>query len=126
MGLNNNIASTSYMARILGADGGSGSGAFFKLDDAGAPARSTGWHLLEARISDNDVKFYVDTILSKTVNTSATTDRSLDTVKVGSNLSAGQVAYFDDVYVERTTVPEPASISVLALGTLIGLRRRRA
>src|SRR5204863_6951215 len=73
MGLNNNLASTFYMARILGGDGGSGVSAFFALNDAGAPTRSTGWHSLEADIGDNDVKYFVDGILSKTVNTSGLT-----------------------------------------------------
>jgi hypothetical protein len=127
LGLNNNIASTKYMARILGGDGGSGVSAFFQLNDAGSPDRSTGWHTLEADISDNDVKYYVDGILSKTVNTSALTDRSLDTAKVGSNLSSVQVAYFDDFYVERMAVPEPATFVVLCAGALaILVRRRRA
>jgi hypothetical protein len=115
LGLNNNIASTKYMARILGADGGSGLNAFFKLDGAGSPDRSTGWHTLEADISDTSVNYYVDSILSKTVDITALTDRSFDSVRVGSNLSAGAVAYFDDVQVERVAVPEP---SALALGLL--------
>jgi hypothetical protein len=129
MGLNNNIASTNYMARILGGDGGTGVSAFFKLDDVGAPGRTTGWHTLEADITDNDVKYFIDGILSKTVNTSALTDRSLDTVRVGSNLTAGQVAYFDDVYVERVVavVPEPSAcaLMVLGLGALVVRRRHR-
>jgi hypothetical protein len=126
MGLNNNISSTFYMARILGGDGGSGVGAFFKLDGAGAPTRTTGWHTLEADITDNSVRYYVDSILSKTVDISGVTDRSLDSVKVGSNLSATQVAYFDDIYVERLTAPEPsmAAFGLLA-GALTLLRRRR-
>ncbi len=118
IGLNNNISSTYYMARILGGDGGNGAGAFFSLDAAGAPTRSTGWHSLEADIGDTTVQYYVDGILSKTVSISAVTDRSLDTVRVGSNLSAGQVAYYDDIYVARVAVPEP---SVLALGLVGGL-----
>jgi len=117
LGLNNNISSTNYMARVLGFDGGNGSGAFFALNDPGAPARSTGWHSLEADIGDNTVQYYVDGILSKTINISALTDRSLDTVKLGSNLTSTQVAYFDDVYVARVTVPEP---SPLALSLLAG------
>lgn len=128
MGLNNNITSSHYMARILGADGGTGSGAFFKLDGVGAPVRSIGWHTLEARISDNTVDYYVDTILSKSVNISALTDRSLDTVKVGSNLSSTQVAYFDNVYVARVAVaPEPATGALLGIGlsALVALRRAR-
>jgi MYXO-CTERM domain-containing protein len=127
MGLNNNIASTYYMARILGGDGGAGVSAFFKLDGAGAPTRTTGWHTLEADIKDTSVNYYVDGILSKTVDITALTDRSLDTVRVGSALSSTQVAYFDDIYVERLTVPEPsvAALGLLGAGALAMLRRRR-
>jgi len=126
MGLNNNIASTFYMARILGGDGGAGVSAFFKLDGAGAPTRTTGWHTLEADIGDTSVNYYVDGILSKTVDISGLTDRSLDTVKVGSNLSATQVAYFDDIHVERSSVPEPtvAGLGLLA-GAIMALRGPR-
>jgi hypothetical protein len=126
MGLNNNIASTFYMARILGGDGGAGVSSFFKLDGPGAPTRSTGWHTLEADIADNSVSYYVDGILSKTVDTTAVTDRSLDTVKVGSNLSSTQVAYFDDIHVERMSVPEPTVAGFSLLGALVLLRRRRS
>jgi len=118
MGLNNNIASTFYMARILGGDGGTGASAFFPLNDSGAPSRSTGWHSLEADIGDNSVQYYVDGILSKTVNISALTDRSLDTVRLGSNLSATQVAYFDDIHVERIAIPEPSALALSLLGGL--------
>lgn len=127
MGLNNNIASSYYMARILGFDGGAGASAFFKLDGVGAPTRSTGWHTLEAQISDNAVNYYVDGILSKSLDTTTLTDRSLDTVKVGSNLSSAQVAYFDNVFVARVAVPEPSAAALLGIGlsSLIALRRAR-
>ena len=39
LGLNNNLASTNYMARILGGDGGSGVSAFFALN-----ARVMAWY----------------------------------------------------------------------------------
>lgn len=119
MGLNNNIASSFYMARIQGFDGGSGVNLFFKLDGVGAPTRTIGWHTLEARITDNSVDYFVDSILSRTVNISAVTDRSLDTVKIGSNLSSTQVAYYDNIFVARTAVPEPGVLSLAALG-LVG------
>ncbi len=128
MGLNNNIASTYYMARILGGDGGTGAGVFFKLDGVGAPTRTTGWHTLELQLTDNFATYYVDSILSKTVDISALTDRSLDYVKVGSNLSSTQVAYFDNFWVERiVVVPEPGSFALMALGfgAFLGIRRFR-
>ena len=118
MGLNNNLTGNKYMARILGFDGGAGVSAFFKLDDVGSPIRSTGWHSLEADISDNAVVYYVDGILSKTVNTTALTDRSLDTIRLGSAVTSTTVAYYDDLRVERLVVPEPSSV---ALGLLGGL-----
>jgi hypothetical protein len=125
MGLNNNIASSHYMARILGFDGGSGAGSFFKLDGVGAPTRSTGWNTLEAQISDTSISYYVNGILSKTLDISALTDRSLDTVKIGSNLSSTQIAYFDNIYVARMAVPEPSALSLAAIGLGALLLRRK-
>ena len=101
-----------------------GVSAFFKLDGGGV-VRSTGWHSLEADIGDSSVSYYVDGILSKTVDISALTDRSLDTVKIGSNLTSTSAAYFDDVYVERLTVPEPSVLSFGLMGGIWFLARRR-
>ncbi len=111
------------MVRILGADGGAGTGAFFKLDDSGAPTRSVGWHTLEADISDNGVKYYVDSILSKTVNISSLTDRSLDTVKLGSNLSSTCGRLLRRRL--RWRVPEPACFDVDGIGLHRAAGRRR-
>lgn len=125
LGLNNNLVSNKYMARIVGIDGGSGVSAFFKLDGAGSPNRSTGWHTLQALIKDNSIDFSVDGVLSKTVTYASTVvDRSYERVRLGSNLSSTQVAYFDDAYVEVT--PEPATLAILALGGLAAIRRKRA
>lgn len=129
LGLNNNIASNSYMARVLGVDGGSGTvGAFFKLDGVGAPTRSTGWHNLAVEIGVNKLDFYVDGVLAKslTPTSAAFPIRAYDTVKLGSNLSAGQAAYYDNVVV--SVVPEPTGIlacGAVAFGLGSLLRRRR-
>jgi hypothetical protein len=124
LGLSNNIASTLYMARVLGFDGGTGSGAFFQL--AGTPTRTTGWHLLEADVStdgtNNSIKFFVDGVLSTTVATGFTL-RAYDTVRLGSGLTATQPAAFDDVLVQVAPVPEPTSLCLIGVAGL-GLIRR--
>jgi hypothetical protein len=97
----------------------------FKLDGVGAPTRSTGWHTLEAQISDTSISYYVNGILSKTFDISGLTDRSLDTVKIGSNLSSTQTAYFDNVFVARVAVPEPSALSLAAIGLGALLLRRK-
>jgi hypothetical protein len=125
MGLNNNIVSSNYMARIVGSDGGQGLAAFFKLDGTGVPTRSTGWHSLKTVIDPNGISFYVDDVFSKTVAHGAGgTARSYDLVRIGSNLTSTTQAFFDDVLVSTDPVPEPGVFAPLAfLG--LGLARRR-
>lgn len=125
MGLNNNLISTAdggnfYMARVLGHNGG----AYFKLNDPGAPLRSTGWHNLRVEISDLAFNFYVDNILSEVVpqGGGAGTLRSYDVVRVGSGVSSAAIAFYDNVSV--TTIPEP-SLLALGLAGLTGVLRRR-
>jgi hypothetical protein len=130
MGLNNNLTSAQeggnyYMARILGANSNGGTaGAYFKLNDAGAPLRSTGWHNLAVEISDVDFKFYVDGILAETTPQGALLLRSYDVVRLGSGLSSTAEAFYDNVTVE--TIPEPSALALLVLGGagLLMLRRR--
>lgn len=106
MGLNNNQTSAEnggnyYMGRILGytpSDTGGSSGSFFKLNDASAPLRSTGWHNLKVIFTHAEFKFYVDNILSKTV-TNTVTLRSYDVVRLGSGLTSTTIANFDNVLV---------------------------
>ncbi|MEO7514200.1 MAG: hypothetical protein ABIW93_00190 [Verrucomicrobiota bacterium] len=114
MGLNNNLSSTAeggnyYMARLLGLAGNTGGtvSAFFKLNDAAAPLRSTGWHNLKVVITDTEFKFYVDSILSKTVPNTGTL-RSYDVVRLGSGLSSVAVANFDNVLVSIPGIAGPS------------------
>jgi hypothetical protein len=128
LGLSNNIASTLYMARVLGFDGGNGSGAFFQL--AGTPTRSTGFHLLEAIVSTdgttNSINFFVDGTPSTTVATGFTL-RAYDSVRLGSGLTSAQPAAFDDVLVQvPSALPEPTSLALLGLaGVGFVVRRSR-
>lgn len=128
MGLNNNLLSTAgggnyYMARILGIDGGEGASNYFKLNDAGAPLRSTGWANLRVDISDTNFQFFVNDTLSKTIANTATL-RSYDVVRIGSGLSSTTAANIDNVSV--SVVPEPAFCALALLGFGVsGLAMRR-
>jgi hypothetical protein len=153
LGLNNNQAATDsggnyYMARVLGfahtavdpeggpneAAGGTGSGAYFKLNDYGVGLRSIGWHNLKLVITtDNtaqgaDLLFYVDNQLAETVANvgDATALRSYDNIALGSGLSnGGAEAFFDNMQLQL--LPEPGSLAVIGLGAVaLGARRRRA
>lgn len=133
MGLNNNLTSAAdggnyYMARILGADGGTGASAYFKLNNPGSPLRSTGWHNLRVDISNVVFNFYVDGFLAQTITNSGTA-RSYEVVRLGSGLSAAATANFDNARLETFQVPEPATLALAGMG-LIGLcsvaRRKNA
>jgi len=123
MGMNNNLTNTppKYMARILGVNGSG----YFKLDDAGSPDRSLGWHELKALISPTDVKFYVDGILSKTQSGLSLGGKNYDTLRLGSGLSSTAEAFYDDMTVATVAAPEPGALSLLAVVAIPFLRRRR-
>jgi hypothetical protein len=128
MGINNNITNASgagprYMARVLGVDGGTGAGAYFKLDAVGAPARSQGWHELKAVIGAGTIDFYVDGIFAK--NVAGVTARQYDNIRLGSGLSSTSGVNFDDMHLDNNTVPEPASLVLAAVGLALFARRRR-
>lgn len=126
IGLNNNLTAAQdggnfYMARILGFNGG----AFFKLNDAGSVLRSTGWHNLKVVIDDLNYKFYVDNSLAETVSQTGLTLRSYDTLRLGTGLTSLNEAGYDNFFVGTAPAPEPATVGLLAVGTMGLLTRRR-
>jgi len=148
LGLNNNLLTTQdggnyYMARILGytptflpptgttANPAPTSGAYFKLNDPGtAPLRTTGWHNLKLEVTASgaaqDYRFYVDSILSKTVTGVGTTLRSYDNIRIGAGLTSISSSNYDNMYLETgVALPEPMALGILGMGSLMMLRRRR-
>ncbi len=108
---------TKYKARVAY---GTGVG-WFNLNAPGAPSRSEGWHKFSMVVKSNVVEFYVDDILGRSFSRGTITD--FDCFVIGSGLSsAGKAAWTDDVLV----TPEPATLVVLGLGSLLAFSRRRS
>ena len=127
IGLNNNLTSSAeggnfYMARVLGFNG-TGS-PFFKLNDNASLTRSTGWHTLSAVIDAANVKFYVDGSLAETTAFAVASTVSYERVRIGSGLTSGNTAGYDNV-VFGTNIPEPTVLASLAAGAALLRRRRR-
>ncbi len=153
MGLSNNQGASNsggqyYMARILGyahpivdAQGGpsehssgTGSGAFFKLNDFGVGNRSTtaGWRNLKVEISTTGTNtifdYYVNGMLAEREIAIANGPQQYDRILLGSGLgNENTPAYFDNMRLEFIpAIPEPASIALLGLGlAATWLHRRR-
>jgi hypothetical protein len=100
------------------------SAGWFNLSDPGSPNRSAGWHkfMIERLTDDTTINFYVDDILSRTIT--AATVQSWDTVILGPGLGTTVGDAWIDGLSVQSVVPEPASLTVLALGSLVMLRRR--
>ena len=76
-------------------------------------------------ISDLDLKFYVDGSLAETVPQTGLTLRSYDVVRVGSGVSSLSEAFFDNVAIAVTPVPEPTTWALVAVGAALMVFRRR-
>jgi len=118
-----NMDSAKYQARVLA---GTGTIGWFNLSDG--PSRSSGWHqfIIERLSDDTTINLYVDGMMAKTIT--GTTAASWDSVVITSaraGTTAGD-AYFDGIEITDGLIPEPGTLSVLALGALGLLARRRA
>jgi hypothetical protein len=109
-----------YQARIA-FGGGSG---WFNLQ----AERSVGWHNFKALIYDDRIDYYVNGVFDTSFTNTAATVGVADgynQARIGSGLSSQfGGAYYDNVLVQ--VIPEPASLSLLALAGLGMIRRRRA
>jgi hypothetical protein len=121
-GFNGNAASqTVYCASIVGETAGDAGNARWFLT---AVARSVGWHHGTVVVGPalgngtNQVTFYVDGVTALSRN--SITAYGYNVIEFNTKFGS-QTGYFDDV----SFTPEPASIGLLALGSLL-VRRRRA
>jgi hypothetical protein len=108
-----------YQGRVtFGTDPG-----WFNLDGPGAPDRSVGWHkfTIERLGDETTINFYVDDILSRTFLNA--TPQSWDTLIMGSGLGSTATDSSTDGF--EVTVPEPASLTIVAATALGFLARRR-
>ncbi len=89
---------TYYAARVAYAPGPG----WITLNDAGAPARSVGWHEIKAVIKSTAIDFYVDGVLARAnvAYASSQGQFTFDQARIGSGYSSTSAAYFDDVKVQ--------------------------
>ena len=83
------------------------------------------WHGLSA-----DLAFYADGQLAEKVSKvgTAATLRSYDNITIGSGLSnASTEAYFDNMFLQVASVPEPSvgALALVGLGVLCRCRKHR-
>lgn len=94
-------------------------------DGSGDPVfeRTTEWRELKAIIKSTTIEFYVDGVLGNTITKPAAgTDVAYNRILLGTTYSSQENVWFDDLSI--SVIPEPATLTLLALGGLALLRRR--
>lgn len=98
------------------------------IDDlSGNPVfdRTTDWRQLEAVVKSTTIEFYVDGVLGLTLTRPAGTENAVfNVLNLGTTYSSQEDVWFDDLSIRGQWVPEPSTLSLLALGGLALVRRR--
>jgi hypothetical protein len=115
-----------YQARVAFPPAASGGVNWINLNTN----RSSGWHRFTAEVFPSTVNFYVDGILDTgNVPRAGGVGNAFSTFRLGSGQSTlAEVAYYDNVNLFTGAVPEPSSVTLLALGAIggvVAMRRRR-
>jgi hypothetical protein len=94
-------------------------------DGSGDPVfdRNTEWRELKAVLKSTTIDFYVDGVLG--ITTAKPEGILYTDLVLGTSYSSQEDVWFDDLSLTGTWVPEPATLSMLAVGGLALVRRRR-
>jgi hypothetical protein len=91
-----------------------------------AALRTVGWHNFRFEIIGNRASLYVDNLLEPNFTNVAAGSATYDWVHIGSGLTGLTSAFFDNLNVAITPIPEPEAYAMLLAGFgLLGFAARR-